>query len=165
MDKITLTIDGQQVEIDEGATVLEATRKAGIYIPTLCYHSSLTPYGGCRLCVVDIENMLLGDLEEHVMRADAIVVGSPTINQNTLLPVYKLFSVINPIRDKGKPAAAFGSFGWSGEAVRLMEDHMRNLKLNLISEGLTARFYPNKEESEQLVRLGEDVAKALKAES
>jgi len=57
MDKITLTIDDQQIEVKPGATVLEAAREAGIYIPTLCYHPSLTPYGGCRLCVVEIERM------------------------------------------------------------------------------------------------------------
>jgi len=115
--------------------------------------------------VVDIENMLLGDLEEHVVRADGIIVGSPTINQNTLLPVYKLFSVINPIRDKGKPAAAFGSFGWSGEAVKLIEDHLRNLKLNVTCEGEKARFLPNSEESDRLIKFGEAFARAMRQES
>jgi formate dehydrogenase alpha subunit len=57
MDKITLTIDDKRVEVDAGGTVLEAIQEAGIYIPTLCYHPSLTPYGGCRLCVVEIEKM------------------------------------------------------------------------------------------------------------
>ena len=117
--------------------------------------------GKTTVDVVDIENMLLGDLEEHVARADGILVGSPTINQNTLFPVYKLFSVINPIRDKGKPAAAFGSFGWSGEAVSLIEDHLRNLKLKVSSEGAKTRFLPNSEESEQLVRFGEEFAQTL----
>ncbi len=115
--------------------------------------------------IVDIENIMLGDLEEHVVRADGIVVGSPTINQNTLLPVYKLFSVINPIRDKGKPAAAFGSFGWSGEAVKLIEDHLRNLKLKVTTEGATARFYPNSEESDRLIKFGEDFARTVSEES
>ena len=54
---ISLTIDGQAVKAKEGATVLEAVRQAGIYIPTLCYHPSLTPYGACRLCIVEIENL------------------------------------------------------------------------------------------------------------
>jgi len=54
---ITLTIDDKQVEAKEGMTVLEAAKQAGIYIPTLCYHPSLSPYGGCRLCVVEIEKM------------------------------------------------------------------------------------------------------------
>ncbi len=111
--------------------------------------------------VVDIENMILGDLEELVARADGILVGSPTINQNTLLPIYKLFSVINPIRDKGKPAAAFGSFGWSGEAVKLIEDNLRNLKLKVNTEGEKARFFPNKQETERLIKFGEDFARIV----
>jgi flavorubredoxin len=118
-----------------------------------------------KVDMVDIENMLLGDLEEHVVRADGILVGSPTINQNTLLPVYKLFSVLNPIRDKGKPAAAFGSFGWSGEAVKLIEDHLRNLKLNVTSEGERARFLPNSEDAERLIKFGEDFARAMRENS
>jgi len=111
--------------------------------------------------LVDIEDIPLGDLEEHVVKADGIIIGSPTINQNTLLPVYKLFSVINPIRDKGKPAAAFGSFGWSGEAVKLIEDHLRNLKLKVVGEGQTARFFPNSKETESLLRFGEEFVRAF----
>lgn len=112
--------------------------------------------------LVDIENSLLGDLEELLVRADALLVGSPTINQNTLLPIYKLFSVINPIRDKGKPAAAFGSFGWSGEAVKMIEDQLGNLKMKVTRTGETARFLPNSEESDRLVNFGEEFARALK---
>jgi formate dehydrogenase beta subunit len=56
-DKLKLTIDGIEVEVEKGATVLQAAQSAGIYIPTLCYHPSLQPYGGCRLCIVEIENM------------------------------------------------------------------------------------------------------------
>ncbi len=54
---INLTINEQPVTVAEGTTVLEAAKEAGIYIPTLCYHPSLTPYGGCRLCIVEIENL------------------------------------------------------------------------------------------------------------
>ena len=111
--------------------------------------------------LVDIENIPMGDLEEHLVKANGILVGSPTINQNTLLPVYKLFSLINPIRDKGKPAAAFGSFGWSGEAVKLIEDQLKNLKLKVVGEGQTARFYPNSKEADSLLSFGEDFAHAF----
>ena len=52
---IKLTIDGKPIEVQEGTTVLEAAEAAGVYIPTLCHHPQLTPYGGCRLCMVDIE--------------------------------------------------------------------------------------------------------------
>jgi len=57
MEKINLTVDGREVEATKGMTVLEAALSADIYIPTLCYHPDLEPYGGCRLCVVEIENM------------------------------------------------------------------------------------------------------------
>ncbi|HER07651.1 MAG TPA: FprA family A-type flavoprotein [Bacteroides sp.] len=121
--------------------------------------------GNITVDVVDIEHMLSGDLEEHMVMADGILVGSPTINQNTLLPVYRLFSVINPIRDKGKPAAAFGSYGWSGEAIKMIEDHLKNLKLDVISEGLATRFYPGREKAERLVSWGEHFGQSLLAKS
>ncbi len=54
---VALTIDGQEVKVPQGATVLEAALQAGIYIPTICYHPDLKPYGGCRLCIVQIQGM------------------------------------------------------------------------------------------------------------
>jgi len=52
---IKLTIDGKTIEVQEGTTVLGAAEAAGVYIPTLCHHPQLTPYGGCRLCMVEVE--------------------------------------------------------------------------------------------------------------
>jgi len=52
---VNITIDEKQLEVAEGTTVLEAARAAGIEIPTLCDHPHLTPYGGCRLCLVEVE--------------------------------------------------------------------------------------------------------------
>ncbi len=52
---IKLTIDGKTVEVPEGTTVLRAAESAGISIPTLCDHAHLTPYGSCRLCLVQVE--------------------------------------------------------------------------------------------------------------
>ena len=52
-----LTIDGKKVDFKEGATVLDVATDNGIYIPTLCAHSKLSPFGACRLCLVKIENM------------------------------------------------------------------------------------------------------------
>jgi len=52
---VTVTIDNKQIEVTEGTTVLRAAQSAGIHIPTLCDHPKLTPYGGCRLCLVEVE--------------------------------------------------------------------------------------------------------------
>jgi bidirectional [NiFe] hydrogenase diaphorase subunit len=51
----TLTIDDKKIHTQPGRTLLEAAREHAIWIPTLCYHEALKPYGGCRLCVVELE--------------------------------------------------------------------------------------------------------------
>ena len=55
MSEILLQIDGKKVSAKEGMTVLEAARGEGIAIPTLCHHEKLEPFGGCRICMVEIE--------------------------------------------------------------------------------------------------------------
>lgn len=55
MREILLQIDGKEVKAREGMTVLEAAQSAGISIPTLCHHEKLEPYGGCRICIVEVE--------------------------------------------------------------------------------------------------------------
>ena len=55
--KISVTIDGKAIESLPGATVLDVARQADIYIPTLCAHKDLTPFGACRMCVVEIKGM------------------------------------------------------------------------------------------------------------
>ncbi len=52
---VNVTIDGKNIEVPEGTTVLRAAQMAGVTIPTLCDHPNLTPYGGCRLCLVEVE--------------------------------------------------------------------------------------------------------------
>lgn len=54
---VSLTIDGMEVQAEPGTTVLQAALNADIYVPTLCYHPELEPYGGCRLCIVEVEGL------------------------------------------------------------------------------------------------------------
>lgn len=67
---LPITIDGKNLEVPPGITVLKAAELAGIEIPTLCHHPSLTPYGACRLCVVEVE-------------------GARTLQASCTLPVFK----------------------------------------------------------------------------
>ena len=55
MSMINITIDGKAVQVEEGSTVLEAARAAGINIPTLCYLKDVNEIGACRMCVVEIK--------------------------------------------------------------------------------------------------------------
>ena len=54
---VQITINGKQIEVPEGTTVLRAAETAGINIPRLCDHKELTPYGGCRLCIVEVQGV------------------------------------------------------------------------------------------------------------
>jgi NADH dehydrogenase/NADH:ubiquinone oxidoreductase subunit G len=54
---ISLTIDGRAYRARIGMTILDVARQNDVYIPTLCFHRELTPYGGCRICIVEVEGM------------------------------------------------------------------------------------------------------------
>ncbi len=56
MSDILLQIDGREVTATKEMTVLQAAQSAGIHIPTLCHHEALEPYGGCRMCMVEVES-------------------------------------------------------------------------------------------------------------
>jgi NADH dehydrogenase/NADH:ubiquinone oxidoreductase subunit G len=53
--KVNIVIDGKKVQIDKGNTLMQAAKKLGIHIPSLCYHEKIKPHGACRLCIVEIE--------------------------------------------------------------------------------------------------------------
>jgi NADH oxidase (H2O-forming) len=104
--------------------------------------------------VADIENIDPEELESKLIMSDGLIIGSPTINQNTLLPVYKLFALINPIRDKGKLGGAFGSYGWSGESPNLILENLRLLKLKIFEETAAFKFSPGHNKKEYLREFG-----------
>lgn len=112
--------------------------------------------------VMDIEHVSAEDIEKEVYRSCAFIVGSPTINQNTLLPIYTLMAVINPIKNRGKLAGAFGSYGWSGEAVKIIQDNLANLKFKIFDdEGLKVNFVPYGESDEKAINYGFEFGKKL----
>ena len=111
--------------------------------------------------IMDIETAELGDIDSKLTITDGIIVGSPTINQNTLLPVYKLMALISPLRDRGKLAGSFGSFGWSGEAPVLIAEILKGLKLKFFEEPAAYKFVPESEKEKPLLKYGQRFAQEL----
>lgn len=111
--------------------------------------------------VMNIEHVNLGELEMKLTQSNAVIVGSPTINQNILLPIYKLFAVVNPYRDHRKLAGSFGSYGWSGENRKLLELNLRALKFNYFGEGLFIKFSLSEEEKVRAFEYGLNFATEL----
>ncbi len=111
--------------------------------------------------VLDIETADIGLIDSKIAIADGIIVGSPTINQNTLLPVYNLMAVVSPLRDRGKLAGSFGSYGWSGEAPSMIAEMLKNLKLKYFEEPAAFKFVPEDGKDKTLIEYGERFGKAL----
>jgi len=101
--------------------------------------------GNIDVDLCNLENMDIALIEQKLTQSSGVVLGCPTFSQNILLPVYQVFAAINPIRDRGKLAAVFGSYGWSGEGAKIMSSALSSLKLNVIDEGLMIRFTPHDE--------------------
>ncbi len=146
--------------------------KNKIFIPYVsAYHKTgviaeaisrgLQQVGDFEVDVMDVEHSSLGELEMKLTQSNALIVGSPTINQNILLPIYRLFAVVNPYRDHGKLAGAFGSYGWSGENRKMIEENLRNLKFNFFGEGVFVKFSPVEEELKLAEEYGMAFAKQM----
>ncbi len=118
--------------------------------------------GDIDVHVCDIETMPLDVIDEHLSKASGFILGSPTINQNILLQIYQVFALINPIRDRGKLAGCFGSYGWSGEGAKLIESNLANLKLNLIDNPVFFKFTPHEEDMEKAFNFGVKFGEAVK---
>jgi len=134
--------------------VLDTPLKKRVYIPYVSAYDNtahlaeaiargVESVDGVEAILMNIEHVGLGAIDAELAMSSAIIVGSPTINQNILLPVYRLFAMISPIRDKGKLAGGFGSYGWSGEGMKIIRTNLENLKLHYIETDVFVKFTPN----------------------
>ena len=117
--------------------------------------------GDIQVDLCDLENMDMATIEQKIIKASAIVLGCPTFSQNILLPIYQVFALINPIRDRNKLAAAFGSYGWSGEGAKIMTSAMTSLKLNVIDDGLMIKFTPHHDTKDRCIAYGKNIGTKL----
>lgn len=97
---------------------------------------------------------------DAIRNSKALLIGSPTINQDTLLPIWETLAMVSPITDRGKVAGAFGSYGWSGEAVGIVTDRLKGMKLNVL-DGVRIKFIPSNEQFEELRAFARRVVEAL----
>lgn len=116
---------------------------------------------GVRVSLYDLEGSEVAPFVDLIEEADGIVFGSPTINGDAVKPVWDLLSSLAVVNVKGKISAAFGSFGWSGEAISMMEDRMRGLKMRLPLDGVRIKLIPDDAELQHCTEFGRGIAEAL----
>ena len=102
-----------------------------------------------------------GDVLDLIESAQALIIGSPTVNGDAVKPVWDLLSSLATIRLRGKVGAAFGSYGWSGEAVGMIEDRLKGLNLKVPEPGLRYILVPTSEELESCREFGAKIAESL----
>lgn len=113
---------------------------------------------GVRISLYDLQGCEISPLVDLIEEADGLVLGSPTINGDAVKPIWDLLSSLALVKVRGKLGAAFGSYGWSGEAVSLIEDRLRGLKLRVPVKGSKIKLIPTDTELAQCRYFGRELA-------
>ncbi len=101
------------------------------------------------------------EVRNAIEASKGIIVGSCTINGDALEPIWNLLGLFALVNRKGKVGASFGSFGWSGEAVGMIEERMRSLRLKVVESGLKFCFVPTEDDVAKCREFGAEFAQGL----
>ncbi|MDR4507228.1 MAG: FprA family A-type flavoprotein [Candidatus Brocadiaceae bacterium] len=100
-------------------------------------------------------------VRNDIESSDGLLFGSPTINGDALLPIWNIINLMYNVNAKGKKCATFGTYGWSGEATRLLDERLKGLKLHVVQPSLKVIFRPTEEYLKKCSIFGYDFAKSL----
>lgn len=101
------------------------------------------------------------DIITEIFKSKAILVGSSTINKGILSSTAGILEMIKGLSFKNKKAAAFGSYGWGGESVKMITEELNKAGLEVVNEGIRELWYPGDEEEQRCKTFGENFAKTL----
>ncbi|MCP4665935.1 MAG: FprA family A-type flavoprotein, partial [Deltaproteobacteria bacterium] len=101
------------------------------------------------------------DIITEVLDAGAVIVGSPTLNNGLFPTISDFLTYMKGLKPKNKIGAAFGSYGWSGEAVKLINKEMEAMKFDVVDPGLKIQYIPDGKGMKACYELGKKIAKAL----
>ena len=115
---------------------------------------------------VDVKPMHLrkwhrSDVMTEVLDAGAVIVGSPTLNNNIFPTLGDFLAYFKGLKPKNKVVAAFGSYGWSGEAVKIVNNVFEEMKLDIVDPGIKANYVPDKDALNACRILGKKIAEKL----
>ena len=101
------------------------------------------------------------DVLTEMFRSKAVLIGSPTINYGYSYAIAGILEMLKGIRLKNKKAAAFGSYGWSGEGVKLISAHLAEAGLEVVDEGLRCLWVPDEKVLDECEKYGMAFAQKL----
>lgn len=103
------------------------------------------------------------DVITEIFKAKAIIVGSSTLNQGALPTIFPILEELKGLKLRNKIGAAFGSYGWGGEAVKIIEEHLGRCKIPVATEGVRAKWQPKQDDLTRCKELGQKIARLIKA--
>ncbi len=112
-----------------------------------------------KLMALDANNR--SDIVLEVMDAEILLVGSPTINNGVFPSLADVLSYLKGLKPIGLRGQAFGSFGWSGEAVSIIKQSLEEMKVELVGESLRFQYVPTEEELTQCYAFGVKVGESI----
>ncbi|VAW41914.1 rubredoxin-oxygen oxidoreductase [hydrothermal vent metagenome] len=118
---------------------------------------------GINYKLLDLRFSHRSDVMAEVLEAGAVVLGCPTLNNGLLPRMAGFLMYMRGLKPTNKIGAAFGSYGWSGESVKLLNQAMQDMKFTICHEGLRVQYVPEHEHLKECVELGHTVARSLKA--
>ena len=101
------------------------------------------------------------DVVTEIFKAKAVVVGSPTFNQGVLPTITPILEDLRGLKFQNKIGAAFGSYGWSGEGLAIIEEHLNDARFRWSAEGVKAKWQPREDDLARCRELGQKVAQAI----
>ncbi len=101
------------------------------------------------------------DVVQEILTAKVLVIGSPTLNEGVFPSVAHILSYLKGLHPLKKKGVAFGSYGWSGEAIKVVEAEMKAIGIEILEPGLEVVYVPGDEELQQCMELGERIAAGL----
>ncbi len=102
------------------------------------------------------------DIMTEVINTSGIVLGSPTLNNGMMPDMADMLTYMKGLRPGEKVGAAFGSYGWSGEAVKQLNAYMEEMKFDIVDPGIRVQYVPTHEDLKKCVELGKKVASVIK---
>ena len=117
--------------------------------------------GGVSAVLMPLEGSHRSDVATELLEAGALVVGSPTMNNQLYPTVADALTYLKGLKRRNLTGASFGSYGWSGEATRHLDGWLDEMKVERIEEGIKVKYVPTGEDLARCQRLGERVAASV----
>jgi flavorubredoxin len=103
------------------------------------------------------------DIIAEVLDSRALIFGSPTLNNGVLPRMADLLSYMKGLKPRNKISGAFGSYGWSGEAVKIMNDSMEEMKFDITEPGIRVKYVPTHDHLKECLEMGRRIGRAVNA--